>query len=208
MDRRVARTRALLQRAHLSLIVEKGYDATTVEAICERANVGRSTFYAHFTGKEDMHRRGLEGLRLELSARPPPQPGSGPAERGLQFSLPMFEHARAHLDLYRALTGSRGGVIAMESIRQVLCDVVRTELQRSDGGAGRPRPQEFVVQYLVGAYLAVLTWWLDAGAEASPREMDAMYQRLAREGLAGEACASPHPTRSAGHPPPPGERGP
>ena len=176
MDRRVARTRALLHQAHLSLIVEKGYDATTVEEICERANVGRSTFYAHFSGKEDMHRRGLETLRRELSGRPATEAGG----RGLEFSLPMFEHAGAHLDLYRALTGSRGGVIAMESIRQVLCDIVRAELPPHAAAA----PSEFVVQYVVGAYLAVLTWWLDTGAQASPQEMDAMFQRLAREGLA------------------------
>ena len=43
IDRRVARTRAMLQKAHLSLILEKGYEAITVDDICEAANVGRST---------------------------------------------------------------------------------------------------------------------------------------------------------------------
>jgi AcrR family transcriptional regulator len=67
MDRRVARTRALLQQAHLSLILEKGYEATTVEDICQVANVGRSTFYAHYASKEDLKRSGLEQLREELA---------------------------------------------------------------------------------------------------------------------------------------------
>jgi AcrR family transcriptional regulator len=60
IDRRIARTRAMLQEAHISLILEKGYEATTVEDICDAANVGRSTFYAHYTSKDDLRRSGLE----------------------------------------------------------------------------------------------------------------------------------------------------
>ncbi len=40
IDRRVARTRAMLQQAHISLILKKGYDAITVDDICNVANVG------------------------------------------------------------------------------------------------------------------------------------------------------------------------
>ena len=69
IDRRVARTRAMLQQAHISLILEKGYEAITVDDICDAANVGRSTFYAHYTSKDDLRRSGLEHLRKELVHR-------------------------------------------------------------------------------------------------------------------------------------------
>lgn len=44
IDRRIARTRGMLQHALISLIPKKGYEAITVEDICDVANVGRSTF--------------------------------------------------------------------------------------------------------------------------------------------------------------------
>lgn len=44
-------------------------------------------------------------------------------------------------------------------------------------------PRELVVQYRVGAYMAVLTWWLDVGAKLAPHRIDAMFQRLAKEGI-------------------------
>jgi AcrR family transcriptional regulator len=70
IDRRVARTRETLQRALISLILKKGYDAITVEDICEAANVGRSTFYSHYTSKDDLKRSGLEAhLRQQLVGR-------------------------------------------------------------------------------------------------------------------------------------------
>jgi len=186
IDRRVARTRAMLQKAHISLILEKGYEAITVEDICEAANVGRSTFYAHYTSKDDLRRSGLENLRGLLVDRQKDalaKPGET-RDRSLGFSLAMFEHARDHIDLYRTLVGGRGGVIALGTIRQILSDLVRNELAATvHKKSADVIPREFAVQYIVGAFMAVMTWWLDSGAKLPPRRVDAMFRRLATEGI-------------------------
>jgi AcrR family transcriptional regulator len=186
IDRRVARTRALLHQAHLKLMLERGYDGVTVEDICEAANVGRSTFYAHYPNKEALHRDGLEALRRRLTEHAAHAHGQGAdGHDALAFSLPMFEHAREHAELYRALTGSRGGAIALDSVRQMLVDVVRAGLPPGERTSAAAQRREFAVRFLVGAYLAVLTWWLDAGATASPAQMDSLFRGLAGEGLKG-----------------------
>jgi AcrR family transcriptional regulator len=176
----------MLQQAHVSLILEKDYDATTIEDICEKANVGRSTFYTHYASKDDLRRSGLEHLRAQLPERQKKAlatPGDI-KDRSLGFSLAMFEHARDHIHLYRALVGGRGGAVALGSIRQILSDLVRNELASTpDTKSGHVIPREVVVQYVVGAYMAVLTWWLDGGAKLPPQRMDAMFRRLANLGI-------------------------
>ena len=187
IDRRSARTRATLQHALISLIPKKGYDAITVNDICDAANVGRSTFYSHYTSKDDLKRSGLdEHLRKLLVGR---QRDALPAlggikDRRLGFSLPMFEHARDHRELYRALVGGRGGTLALGTIRKILSGLVRDELEATiDKKSADAIPRELIVQYVVGAYLAVLTWWLDGGAKLPPQRIDAMFRRLATEGI-------------------------
>ena len=69
MDRRIARTREILQDALNSLTLKMGYEAVTITDICDATNVGRSTFYAHFTSKDDLKRSGLDDLRQHLSVR-------------------------------------------------------------------------------------------------------------------------------------------
>lgn len=186
IDRRIARTKGLLQQAHISLILKKGYDAVTVDDICNAANVGRSTFYAHYTGKDDLRRSGLEHLRKELVGRQKEalaKPGQI-RDRSLGFSVAMFEHARDHIDLYRALVGGRGGAIALGTIRQILSDLVRNELVEAvDKNSADAMPRELVVQYVVGAFMAVMTWWLDGGAKLPPPRVDAMFRHLATEGI-------------------------
>ena len=69
IDRRIPRTRAMLQHALISLILKKNYEAITIQDICDAANVARSTFYAHYKSKDDLKRSGLEHLRKELVDR-------------------------------------------------------------------------------------------------------------------------------------------
>src|SRR5436190_12597876 len=66
MDRRVQRTEDVLHQALISLMIEKGYEVITVQDIIDRANVGRSTFYTHYTGKQELLLRGLNNLSRNL----------------------------------------------------------------------------------------------------------------------------------------------
>jgi AcrR family transcriptional regulator len=50
-DRRVKRSRKLLQDAFRELLAEKGFHAISVQDVAERADVNRGTFYAHFPDK-------------------------------------------------------------------------------------------------------------------------------------------------------------
>ena len=185
-DRRITRTRATLQYALNSLIPKKGYEAITIKDICDAANLGRSTFYAHYTSKDDLKRSGLEPMRRLLIDRQRDAlatPGDI-RDRSFGFSLAMFEHARDHRDHYRALVGGRGGTVSLGTIRQILSDLVRDELAATvDKNSPDAIPRELVVQYVVGAYMAVLTWWLDGGAKLPPQRIDAMFRRLATEGI-------------------------
>ena len=191
IDRRVARTRAMLQHALNSLTLKKGYEAITIKDICDEANVGRSTFYAHYTSKDHLKRSSLEHLRRQLFDRQREAlatPGDI-RDRSLGFSLSMFEHARDHMDLYRALVGGRGGTIALGTIREILSDLVRDELAATlDKNSADVIPPELVVQYVVGAYMAVLTWWHDGGAKLPPQRIDAMFRRLATQGITQSYC--------------------
>ncbi len=186
IDRRVARTRAMLQHALNSLILKKDYEAITIGDICEAANISRSTFYAHYTGKDDLKRRGFEHLRRLLSDRQRDALGTlgNITSPSLGFSLAMFEHARDHRHHYRALVGGRGGIVSLGTIRQILSDLVHRELAETSRKDARDAiPRELAVQYIVGAFMAVMTWWLDGGAKLSPERIDAVFRRLALQGL-------------------------
>lgn len=65
-DRRVQRTRRHLREALMQLILERGYDAVTIEDITERADLGRTTFYLHYRDKEELLLESIEATAQEL----------------------------------------------------------------------------------------------------------------------------------------------
>ena len=69
-DPRVKRTRQLLQRAFLSLMMEGRFRDITVQEIADRATVNRATFYAHFDDKFDLLDSAIrERFKQDLAAR-------------------------------------------------------------------------------------------------------------------------------------------
>src|SRR5262245_52465459 len=90
-DARVRRTQRRLRDAIVSLIHEKSYPAIVVNEILERAEVGRSAFYAHFPNKDALLASGIEQM---LHATPPRRlPSSvGRFSGVLGFSFPVFEY--------------------------------------------------------------------------------------------------------------------
>ena len=162
----------------MSLILRKRYDAITITDICEAANVGRSTFYAHYANKDDLKRGGLQTLRRELvhetSGRVEDEP--------LGFSRAMFKHARNHIDCYRALAGAHGGTVALGHIREIIAEFVADDLATRDQSLGGI-PRDIAVQHIVGAYMAVLTSWLDSGARMPADQIDTAFRRLTLHGV-------------------------
>jgi AcrR family transcriptional regulator len=194
-DRRVRRTRRLLREALLELILEKGYEALTVQNVLDRADVGRATFYAHFHDKDELLVSGAEEIRESLRRKMAGfVAGRGGTEPdGFDVTRVLFEHAAAHRRVYRALVGKRGGGVIYKHAHQDLSTLFREHFEEAIAARHLTPalPVEVVVQYVVSGLLALLTWWLDNDLPYTAEEMNRMFQRLSRNGVLG-VIGAPH----------------
>jgi AcrR family transcriptional regulator len=109
MDRRINRTRKLMHEALMALIVEKGYEAVTVQDILDRADVGRSTFYAHFRDKDALCLSGFDHLRTLFEQQQQSLLAAKHDGKDPEFNmiLELFRHVGQHHTLYKAIAGQQ-----------------------------------------------------------------------------------------------------
>ncbi|WP_395450549.1 TetR/AcrR family transcriptional regulator [Aminobacter sp. UC22_36] len=184
IDRRVARTRTALYDALVALIRRKDYAAITVEDILAEANVGRSTFYAHFTSKDDLLQRSLDRLRDLLVEVQQGQASSHAA--GWDPARALFEHVSEYADVQAALAGGHGGAVLREAVDKVLADVLRQAMSAGPVGG---LPRELAIQHVVATFNTTLRWWFEHRPEMAPAEVDALFRQLLLCGLPAESAA-------------------
>jgi AcrR family transcriptional regulator len=178
-DRRIRRTRALLHEALTSLIREKPYEGISVKDVLKRADVGRSTFYAHFHSKDELLVSGIGEMLRGAYAQPTAQGMKG--DGFTRFSLPLFEHIQQH----RVASGVRSDAsvwaTAHEHLRRIMADVIARELkkdsrQRRPGAQGIP--PDLFAQHVASTFLVVLDWWVRSKSPLPPRELNELFQKL------------------------------
>lgn len=191
-DRRIGRTRRLLQDALIDLMVEKGYEDVTVQDIIDRANVGRSTFYAHYSDKRELLVSRLRELETFLTEeqRKAAARSTEPGERIFGYSLAVFEHAASHSRIWRAIVGRQGGTIVLKELHRILLNLVGGEIRLLVPRRGRPVVAPNVIaEYTVSSLQGLLVWWLDEGMPYPAVEMDRMFRALTAPGMVAATSA-------------------
>jgi AcrR family transcriptional regulator len=181
-DRRSTRTRRLLSAALIELMLEQRYDEITIQDIIDRANIGRSTFYAHYLDKEDLLVSGFTQVFDALSQEQH-EDGKG-ASQALPSLARFFQHVQDHHQLYKSLV--RGGGIdrLFKKSRQHMRRNIEQQLaELIPAGQASAELLPLVADYLSGAIMSMLTWWLDNEMPYTPEQMDVLFQRLVRPGV-------------------------
>jgi AcrR family transcriptional regulator len=186
VDRRITRTKKLMHEALMSLIVEKGYEAVTVQDILDRADMGRSTFYAHYRSKDELLLSGVEHLsalfeQQRQSLLAAKHTGSGPE---FNMVLELFRHTAEHHKLYKAFAGKQSGEMLLKYVYRYLYDLfIGPHKALVKNKKALPVPIDVATHWIVTSLLSLVVWWLENNMPYSAEEMEEMFRRLTMPGI-------------------------
>jgi AcrR family transcriptional regulator len=174
-DRRVARTRRQLREALVSLVLERGWDSVSVTDVCERADIGRSTFYVHFADKEELMLSGFQNLEAALESVRRATPGT------FAFARELVVHTHENLQLFRALVATKTGRYVIAHLRGVSTRLVTAELKALRPSSAR---QSHLATFIAGGLVELLVTWLEGPTRRSADEIANAFLELTRKVLA------------------------
>src|SRR5678816_4597418 len=181
IDARVRRTRDALGDALVALMQEKPFETITVQDVLDRAKVGRSTFYSHYSDKDDLLMSDAEEffelVSMLLSRRGDKSDRVFPVQE-------FFSHIIEAKQFVDALVSSGKFNDNMELARGLFARGIERRLAELPKGQGiSPNERPAIAFAHAGALLALLTWWVDRGMKQSPAEMDELFHRLVWKGV-------------------------
>ena len=184
MDRRQQKTRAAIFSAFTGLLEQKPYNSITVQEIIDAANIGRSTFYAHFETKDEL----LKALCRELfdhivdAARHREHthgltPGEG---EPISVFLHMLMHLQENDRQILTLLSCESNDLFLRYYKDRLTDLVRTQVLAGYDEEAAGIPKEFLVNHISGSFVEMVQWWIKRGMPESPQELDRWFQAVIR----------------------------
>lgn len=157
-DRRIQRTRSALLNAFRELVVEDRKTKITVPDVIKRANVGRSTFYDHFKGINELY---LQSLSYPLSTLVESIMGSE--------DLLKLEDLLVHFWENRQRARATFNAAGRDQVTRLLADMLETKLPALEN---RPNiPIRLLALQLAENALALIRGWVDAEAWCEPEDI-------------------------------------
>jgi AcrR family transcriptional regulator len=181
VDARVRKTREALGDALVALMQEKPFDSITVQDLLDRANVGRSTFYSHFSDKEDLQISDAdefyESLSMALSAHGDKSERVFPAKE-------FFAHVAEAWEFVSALIASGKMADNMELAQAHFARGIEQRLNEIPKAAHIPAAERPVIAFAqAGSLLSLLRWWVDRGMKEPAEDMDKLFHRMFWNGI-------------------------
>jgi AcrR family transcriptional regulator len=185
-DPRAIRARDRIGLALVELAREKRYDDITVQDIAQRAQVSRTTFYAHFQDRDGIMLRYciVFGAYLGRQLRWDRETG--------QYRFPiasLFAHMLDIRSLYEALSRARRTDDLLKIFRINLATWFEKRIasarRKAVASRGSPVlngatnvPGPLLAQHIGGTVVQLLAWWMEHHCPSEPQAMDEHFHRL------------------------------
>lgn len=180
MDKRQQKTQKVIFDAFSALLAKKSYDRITVQEIIDLANVGRSTFYAHFETKDELVNSMCNRIFGHIFSK------VLDAEKGHDFSKnsntlsDKLTHLLYHLkeqktDVERLLSAQSSDIF-LHYFKKYLTQLFsECELTESSNV-----PKDFSENHYVSSFAEAVKWWVKEDMQTSPEKLIEYYFSLTK----------------------------
>lgn len=180
MDRRQQKTRRAILTAFSRLLAQKRYNAITVQDIIDEADIGRSTFYAHFETKDELLRVMCSEIFDHVFSE------VLMAENGHDFSEEneTLEDKLTHL-LYHLQEQKRDMIqVLMDDGNEIFLQFFRRNLEelfdRFEEHSTGDVPTDFRSNHYVSSFLEAVKWWARRKMKETPETIVGYYMELTK----------------------------
>lgn len=172
-DLRIRRTIKLLTDALFSLLEEKTFDEISVNEICERAMIHRTTFYKHFEDKYHLVNFCIKNLQDSFSEECISEyTSTNPKAYYLSLIKMILHYFSEHKKMILLLTSRGNCGTALIMLHNIILKDIEQRLKDDEKrGVKYLLPVTILAEYHVGALISLCLWWIKNSMPYSEEDM-------------------------------------
>ena len=171
-DLRARRTHKLFWEALMALLGERSFEEITVIEICERAMVHRTTFYKHYPDKYALLEQGMRHMYDALIAEVNRPPSAFSVDHPPPYYIRMFTHVAEYQHFYKLMLCGVGVGWFQKQLKDYIVEQTEAKIRAFTSPNKKSTiPPAIQAQFLAGAVINILAWWLEQGMPHPPERM-------------------------------------
>ena len=180
VDRRVHRTRSMLQQSLIQLMTEKEIKDITVKELSESADITRGTFYLHYNDIYDILRSMEYELFTEFNeilSRSFDNNGNRLSPEAILANI--FSFLDRHRDAAKVMMGPHGDIAFVNRLKDLVKERIYSVLTQKKATCQYDYAEAFAVSGCIG----VIETWLHQSSPPAPDEMAKICSDMLIRGL-------------------------
>lgn len=175
MDRRQKKSREAIFNAFTSLLSEKNYNQISVQEIIDAADVGRTTFYAHFETKDYLLKDLCEELFGHIIDTAMGLPHGHYHYSCGNATDSVFLHLLRHLQEndrhILELLSSQNNELFLRYFKSNLKKLIVSQYAEKGQFKNSNLPEDYLVNHITSSFVETVSWWLSHNMEESPEQI-------------------------------------
>jgi AcrR family transcriptional regulator len=169
-DLRVIKTKRGLREAFIRLLLEKGYDAISIQDIATEAEAARVTFYRHYKDKEELLIDCINVIYEDLAGHIK-QVSDEDFRQGYSPMLAFYQQIQEDGKIYRLLSTSRAGQLLVNRLIKLFAERIKTQIETRFPAEQLLAPVEIIAYQMASALVGLANWWIENDQTYSPEYM-------------------------------------
>ncbi len=179
MDRRQQKTRKAIYNAFTALLAEKSYNNITVQNIIDLANVGRTTYYAHFETKDDLLKSVCQELFGHIITSTMDSSSLYGSYSHQSAPESVFCHLLQHLQKndnnILQLLSCKSRDLFLQYFKDSMNELLQSQFVIQKTDPSMDIPQDFLINHITGSFVEMVNWWIKGNMQQTPEELDRYF---------------------------------
>lgn len=180
MDRRMQKTKKAIYEAFSKLLTSESYSKITVQEIIDEANIGRSTFYAHYETKDELLKEMCQHMFSHVMSTNLSEEKTHDFSSGNRNLTSLLTHILYHIKeetiQFKGLLSCENGEYFWVNFRSQSAEFIKNHMLT--GKRKLSVPEDVLIHHISVTFEGLIKRWIQKGMTDSPETIAQYFELL------------------------------